>query len=204
MAAITSAVVVAGSAAYSANKQAKAAKSAARTQAQAAREAGELQEGQYQGLRSDLAPYREAGQTALPLLQEFATDPTAQVEALQQNPLFQAALQSRDRATLGAAARQGRIGTGDFSQQLSQNYLLAASPLLQQQKQDLLNLASIGQSSAAQTGAAGMRAGESIGQTIMGAADAQSAGIIAQQQAENERNKALLEGFTTVAQSFGK
>ena len=205
MAAVTTAVVGAAAVAntaYQGKKARDAARSAADKQAQAAREAGELTADAQEQLRADLAPFRQAGETAIPLLEQFATDPSARVDALQQNPLFQAALNSRDRATLGAAATQGRIGTGGFSQQLSENFLLSASPLLQQQEQSLLNLANIGQASAAQTGASGLQAAGAIGRNIQGAADATSAGIVAQQQATANQNAQILNQLPTLISSF--
>lgn len=209
MALVTTAVVGGATVAnsvYQGKKGREAAKDAARLQAGAALESAQLTSDAQAQLRGDLTPFRQAGESAIPILQELSTaSPVDRVAQLQGNPLFQAALNSRDRETLGAAATQGRIGTGGFSQQLSENFLLSASPLIQQQiqeeqirKQDLLNLANIGQSSAAQTGVSGLNAAQSIGGSLQGAANATSAGIVAGQQANANRNAEILQNLPTL------
>lgn len=206
MAAITGAVVAAAAvanSAYQGKKGREAAKEAARVQAEAAEGAAETTQEAQQQLRRDLSPYRQAGETALPLLQQMATSSGAeQVAQLQSNPLFQATVGARDRASLGLAATQGRIGTGDTSAQFDENFLLTASPLLQQQEQRLLNLAGIGQSSAAQTGASGLQASGMIGSNLMGAADARSAGIVGAQQATANQNAQILQNLPTLIGAF--
>jgi|GEM_PF-4364345 len=215
MAAVTSAVVATASvanAAYQGKKGREAASDAARLQSEGAERAAQLTENAQEQLRGDLSPFREAGASAIPLLQELSTaEPVDRVAQLESNPLFQASLNARDRATLGAAATQGRIGTGDFSQQIGENYLLAASPLIQQQiqeeqirKQDLLNLTNIGQSSAAQTGVSGLNAAISQGGNIQGAADARSAGIVAGQQATANQNAQIINALPTLIGAFNK
>lgn len=198
MAAVTTAVVAgAASTAYAAKSAKDASKKSAQIQSDSAAAASELTGAAQEQLRSDLSPFRQAGEAAIPMLQEFATNPQARVDALQQNPLFQASLNSRDRDTLGAAATQGRIGTGGLSQQLSENFMISASPLLQQQEQSLLNLANMGQASAAQTGTAGLQSAQIQGNLGMQGANAQSAGILASQQASAQRNNqyaSLLSG----------
>lgn len=212
MAAITGAVVAAAAvanSAYQGKKSREASKEAAEVQAQAATEAAELTMSAQDKLRKDLTPFTEAGHTAIPLLQEMATaGPVDRVAQLESNPLFQASLNARDRSTLGAAATQGRIGTGDFSQQIGENYLLSASPLIAQQmeeerikEQRLLNLAGMGQSSAAQVGASGLNAAGARGSNLMGAADATSAGIVAGQQAQADRNAQILQNLPSVISS---
>ena len=209
MAAVTGAVIATATvanSAYQGKKARSAAKSAANTQAQAAREASQLTASAQEQLRADLSPFRQAGETALPLLQEMATaGPIDRTAQLQSNPLFQAALNSRDRSSLGAAATQGRIGTGGLSQQLSENFLLSASPLIQQQIQEeqiregrLNNLVGLGQSSAAQVGTAGLQSAQIQGQAGMSAADAISAGTVAAQQANANRNAEILNNLPTL------
>lgn len=201
----TTAVVGAASvanSAYQGKKSREAAEDAANLQAQAAADASQLTINAQEQLRQDLSPYRQAGETAIPLLEQLATDPSKAVDDLQSNALFQASLASRDRDSLGAAATQGRIGTGDLSQQLSENFLLTASPLIQQQEQSLLNLANLGQASSAQVGASGLQAAGTVGSTLQSAADAQSAGIVADQQATANQNAQILNQLPTLISSF--
>lgn len=207
MAAVTSAVVGAAAvanSAYQGKKGRDAAREAAQMQSEAAGQAAQGTMAAQDQFREDLSPYRQAGETALPLLQQYATESGQErVDRLQSDPLFQAALNSRDRQSLGLAASQGRIGTGDFSQQLSENFLLSASPILQQREQSLLNLANIGQSSAAQTGTAGLQAAGMVGNAQMGAADARSAGIIGAQQATANQNAQILQNLPTLIGAIG-
>ena len=206
MAVVTGTVIAGaalGNSVYQGNKARSAANDAARMQSDASMSAAQLNAEANNQLRSDLSPYSKAGETAIPLLQQFATDPSSQVAALEQNPLFQASLAARDRDTLGAAATRGRIGTGDFSQQTAQNYMLAASPLLQQQEQSLLNLANIGQSSAAQQGVSGLQSAKTVGNLGMQGADARSAGVVAVQQAGANRNAEILNNLPSLVSSIG-
>ncbi len=213
MAVVTGAVIAGATvanSAYQGKKGREAARDAARLQSEGAERAAQLTENAQEQLRGDLSPFREAGVSAIPLLQEVSTaGPVDRVAQLESNPLFQASLNARDRATLGAAATQGRIGTGDFSRQIGENYLLAASPLIQQQiqeeqirKQDLLNLTNIGQSSAAQTGVSELNSAISQGGNIQDAADARSAGIVAGQQANANRNAEILQNLPTLIDSI--
>lgn len=205
MAAVTGAVVAGvavANAAYQGKKSRDAAKEAAKVQSRSADRATQMTQDAQTALRADLSPYRQAGESAIPLLQQMALNPQEQVNRLESNPLFQASLAARDRATLGSAANQGRIGTGGFSQQIAENYLLSASPLLQQQEQSLLNLANIGQSSAAQTGVSGLQAAQSAGGSLMAGADARSAGIVGAQQATANQNAQILQNLPTLISSI--
>jgi len=67
----------------------------------------------------------------------FLTDPQAQFDFLQSNPLFQLGLDNANRQTSQLAAARGRLSAGDTLQQLNQNALLTASPLIAQQKQSI-------------------------------------------------------------------
>jgi hypothetical protein len=206
MAAVTGAVIAGAAvanAAYQGHKGRKTAKEAAKMQAQSAADAQAGISSREETFRSDLAPYRQAGESALPLLTEFNTNPQAQMDYLQGNPLFQASLNTADRATAARLASQGRIGTGDQSAQLQENYLLAASPLLAQREQQLLNLANIGQSSAAQVGANSQRAGEAIGEYGTQAANARAAGLIGAQQATANQNAQIIQALPAIFGAFG-
>jgi hypothetical protein len=207
MAVVTGAVIAGAAvanAAYQGKKGRDAARDAAKQQSEAAAAAEEGLDARERVFRNDLAPYRQAGEDALPLLNEFSTNPQAQVDYLNSNPLFQASLGVKDRDTAGRLASQGRIGTGDQSMQLQENYLLAASPLIAQREQQLLNLANIGQSSAAQTGVSSLDAGRSIGELGMQGANARAAGIVGAQQATANQNAQILQNLPAIAGAFSK
>lgn len=84
MAAITSAVVVAGATAYSANKQSKAAKQAGQMGAQAAQDSNQLQWNMYQQSRQDAEPWRQAGLYGLGEYMKLLGAPTSGLQAANQ------------------------------------------------------------------------------------------------------------------------
>lgn len=123
-----------------------------------------------------LDPFKAIGESGLSQA-GFLTDPQAQFDFLQSNPLFQLGLDNLNLQTNKQALASGRVGTGDTSQQIINNALLAASPLIQGQKQsigDLLNfgLTTAGSQGNLLTGAAAAEAGG-----IVGASNARQQGI---------------------------
>jgi len=127
---------------------AKAATKAADIQAQAGQDAiAELQRSKDEALgfidpstsQQFLQPFQQLGQQGLEQA-SFLTDPQAQFDFLQNNPLFASALENANTQTQQSAAARGRLSAGDTLQQLSQNTLLAASPLIQQQNQNIQGL----------------------------------------------------------------
>ena len=165
------------------SSQEKAAKRAARTQADAGQRALDVLETGKQEAIGFIDPTRAQGflesgaSAAQNRFAPFAgvtdqalsnaailTDPQAQFDFLQSNPLFQAALENANQQTLGLAAARGRLSSGDTLQALSQNTLLAASPLLAQQQQNVSNLLGFG------AGIAGKQAGidASLGSQLAG------------------------------------
>ena len=197
MAAITATAVIGAAtvanSAYQGKKSREAAREASEAQAAAAAEGREATQGAFNTMRNDLSPYRDAGATAVPMLQNFATDPNAQLNYLQSNPLFQASLDVADRETAGRLAAQGRVGTGDQSMQLQQNYLLAGMPLLQAQEQRLTNMAQMGQNAAAQTGTAGLQVAGAGGEYAAQIANARAAELAAANQSRAATTNAMLQ-----------
>jgi len=129
-----------------------------------------------------LSPLMEVGQQGIDQA-GFLTDPNQQFDWLQKNPLFNLALENANRGTMQSAAASGRLSAGDTLQQLSNNVLLSASPLISGQKQsinDLLNLAS-GTATAQANTAIG--AGTNTANLLTQGGNAQAAGIIGQANA---------------------
>ena len=118
-----------------------------------------------------LDPFKQIGQQGLDQA-NFLTDPNAQFDFLQNNPLFQMSLDNANQNTLGMAAAQGRLSSGDTLQQLSNNTLLAAQPLIGQQKQSIGDLLNFGLTTAGNQG--NLRTGQAAAQAggIVGAANA--------------------------------
>lgn len=138
-----------------------AATQSAAVQAGAAREA--------QGL---LDPFAALGSQGLNQA-GFLTDPQAQFDFLQSNPLFQQSLENANIQTQNLAAARGRLSAGDTLEQLSSNVLLSASPLIQQQRQAIQDQINLGERTAA-----------SQGNLITGAGAATAAGIVGEQRAQ--------------------
>ena len=74
----------------------------------------------------------------------FLADPQEQFDFLQSNPLFKLALENANQQTLQGASANKRLSFGDTLQDLSNNVLLSASPLIDRQRQDATNLLNFG------------------------------------------------------------
>lgn len=182
---------------------ASGAKSAASTQADAARDAAQLQQQQYDQTREDLAPYRDLGssyipqlQTALsnPLLSSAFTAPTA--EEVQATPGYQFTLANGMKAVQNAASARGLGSSGaalkgasTYAEGLADsNYNSAFTRALQAYTTNygtasdnvnrLLGVVGNGQNAAAQTGALGTQATNSIAGTLTSGAAASAAGQV--------------------------
>ncbi len=113
----------------------------------------------------------------------FLADPEAQFEFLQQNPLFEAALANVNRQTQQRAAARSRLLAGDTLEQLGQNVLLASTPLIERQRQDIGTLLNLGTGVAGRQAAIESGLGESIAQSLEQIGQTQAAGDIAAEQA---------------------
>ena len=146
-----------------------------KTAAKAAMQAGDIQAAAGAEAATLLDPFAQLGATGVEQA-GFLTDPNAQFDFLQNNPLFQMGLDNANDQTLNLAAARGRLSSGDTLQQLNQNALLTASPLIGQQKQSSGDLIGIAQNTASNQGnlLTGQAAAIAAGQ--IGAANARNAG----------------------------
>ena len=133
------------------SSQADAAKGAARTQGRAGKRAIVERREAAERSQEFLSPFAAVGQQGVDQA-GFLTDPQAQFDFLQSNPLFQLALENANTQTQQSAASAGRLSAGDTLEQLSNNVLLSASPLINQQSQNIRGLINVG------TGIAGSQA----------------------------------------------
>lgn len=119
-------------------------------------------------------PFKGIGEQGLAQSQ-FLTDPNAQFDFLQNNPLFQMGLDNANEQTNKIAASRGRLSSGDTLQQLTNNSLLAASPLIQDQKNSIGDLINFGLTTAGNQG--NLRTGEAAAAAggIAGSANARGA-----------------------------
>lgn len=160
----------------------------------------ELKRGKTEGL-GFLQPFEVLGQQGLQQA-SFLTDPQAQFDFLQNNPLFQMGLDNANTQTNKMAAARGRLSSGDTLQQLNQNALLTAAPLISQQKQSINSLLNQG------LGLAGSQANTSLGvgsqlanqQTDIG--NAIASGLIGVQNAKTGNQQNLLNLGSMIAGGF--
>ncbi len=169
---VAAAAVGAGAAVYGASKQSKAIKGAADESAAVQREA-------LAAMRGDLAPYREAGVPALGAMGDAAglNGPDGYAQALarfQASPGYQFQFDEGMRAVNAGAAAQGMSNSGATLKALQARGQQLANQDFGSYYNRLAGLAQIGQSSAAQTGAAGVQTAGGIANTIAGAGTAQA------------------------------
>jgi hypothetical protein len=133
----------------------------------------------------------------------FLTDPQAQFDFLQNNPLFQMGLDNANRQTQQSAASRGRLSSGDTLQALNQNALLTASPLIQSQKQSIGDLLNFGGGIATNQSNTAIGQGSQISNAFENQGNITSAGIQNrnQIQADTTANQQQLAGqiFSTLS-----
>jgi len=128
-----------------------------------------------------LAPFGEVGLTGVEQA-GFLTDPQAQFEFLQQNPLFQLSLDEAQRQTQQQAASRGRLSAGDTLQQLSQNVLLSAQPLISEQKRSIVDLLNLGSGTSRAQANVELGLGSDVAGLIQDRGDITAGGIAARNQ----------------------
>lgn len=184
MAAITSAVIAAGTGLYAANQQAGAARDSANAAQGASDAAIAEQRRQYDQSRTDQLPWMQAGTNALGMQQRFINGDYG--EALK-SPDYAARLsqgiQSLDR---GAAAR-GRLYSGGADADRMRFGADLATDGLNSYWNRLAGLSGTGQSSATTLGQQGQALAGSVGNNLWGAANARSSGY---QQSANANSQA--------------
>lgn len=139
-----------------------------------------------------LQPFSSVGQQGLNQA-SFLTDPNQQFQFLQNNPLFDLALQNADRNTQNMAAANSRLSAGDTLQQLSNNVLLSASPLIQDQKRSIGDLLNFGAGIAQTQANTAINQGTNAGNLIQSRGDISAAGSIA---GANNKNQLLNNLFS--------
>lgn len=187
--AIVAGTVAAG--AYSANKSAKAAKSAAKTQAASADAGIDEQRRQFDEMVKLLSPYTKAGTGSLAQQQAIlglsgADKQKQAVSAIEKSPYFQATAKQGENAILQNASATGGLRGGNTQGALAQFRPGLLNQLVQQQYQNLGGITSLGQNSAAQTGNAGMQSANAISNLLGQQGQAQAGGIIGAQNAQNQ------------------
>jgi hypothetical protein len=126
----------------------------------------------------------------------FLTDPQAQFDFLQNNPLFQMGLDNANTQTNQFAAARGRLSAGDTLQQLNQNALLTAAPLIAGQKQSIGDLLRFGSGIATNQANTAIGQGSQISNAFENQGNVLSAGIQNRNQirADTTANQQQLAG----------
>ena len=155
-------LVVGGGALLGSVASSKGASKAADAQVAAADRGVAAQERQFEAMREMLAPYAEGGEESLAAQQALAglggADAQQQaIDALQASPIFQAQVDQGENAILQNASATGGLRGGNVQAALAQFRPQMLSQEIAQQYNRLGGLTSLGQSSAAMTGNAGLQ-----------------------------------------------
>jgi hypothetical protein len=177
------------------------ANKAAKQQARAQQQAINLQREMWQTTRDDLAPYREAGQSALNPLTALVTDPAAQRDYVMANPFYNAMRQQATDSVMANQAARGMLGSGYTAGALQDRYLALGDQILNSQYNRLTGLAGIGQNSAAGTASANMQAGNALSDLIQGIGNSQAAGTVGR---ANAIGSALEQGASFLGDYFAR
>ena len=154
---------------------------------------------QVQGGQQAIREQRRASEQGLGFLEQFAgpgqqgldqasflTDPQAQFDFLQNNPLFQQMLDNVNQTTMSNQAARGKLGSGSTLERLSQNSLLTAMPLIADQKQSIAGLLDFGRGLATSQANVSIGEGSNVSNLLSDIGTARSAGIIGGFNAENQ------------------
>lgn len=131
----------------------------------------------------------------------FLTDPQAQFDFLQNNPLFNLQLQNLNQQTGRSAASRGRLSAGDTLQEITNNALLASQPLIQGQKQSISDVLNFGSGIARAQSNTALGLGSDVSNLIQNRGDVLAGGIAGrneiQSQATANQNQLAAQLFTS-------
>ena len=185
-----------------ANTGSNAALSAAGQQSQGFMDANAGQVQSSNNASAMFDPYAQLGQSGIDQA-GFLTDPNQQFNFLQNNPLFQMGLDNANQQTMGNAASRGRLSSGDTLQQLNNNSLLTAQPLIQDQKNSIANLLNFGSNAATNQSNIMLNQGQTTANSVNNAAGAQAQGTLnsgnAMAAGQFGSANALADGITNAA-----
>jgi len=183
---------------------ANAAKDSAAIQADAGQQAIEQIKASTAEGQAFLQPFQQLGQQGLDQ-SSFLTDPNAQFDFLQNNPLFQMRLDNANTVTQQSAAARGRLSSGDTLQQLTNNSLLTAAPLIADQKSSIQNLLNQGLQTAQGQANTAIGQGTNIANTTTDIGAALAAGQVGAANARSSGAQNILSlGGQIAGSSLGK
>ena len=165
-----------------------AARRATRQQVRAEREAREQ-------LVELNKPFVELGTGAIPQFQQFVDDPTG-ATFLENNPLFNAAVDNANRATMNVAAASGRTNSGGVVDELFKNYLAIGDSFVNSAFRRAAFPVQLGQNAA-------NFQGTNVANSITNEGAARAAGSIATQNARNQGLNNILSLGSALAGGIG-
>lgn len=148
-----------------------------------------------------LSPFQQLGQQGL-AQSNFLTDPNAQFDFLQNNPLFQLALDNANRQTNVSAAARGRLSSDDTRSQFVNNALLSASPLISNQQNAIQGLLGHGLNVAQGQANIPLNIAGNIADIQTGIGNAEAAGVIGGQTARTQGVQNLIDLGGRIAGAF--
>lgn len=205
------AVAVAGAGLVSADMSSNAAKSAANTQANSANQASQVEQNQFNQTQANLQPYMQQGTMALSDINKFMANPSM----VAQLPGYQFQLQQGTQAIDNSASASGL--TGNTLKALSDYGQGTAASYSNTYWNQLMQMANLGQTSAAGVGNIGASTANSIGQNTIGAGNAIAAGQVGSAGAINtgvnngiqnwllanqQQNNQQIPGFTSAGGGY--
>ena len=166
------------------NKAAEGQVQASQTQAASAQAGIDAQKEMFAALQQALSPYTQAGTGALGAYQNLSglggqAAQKAAIEGIQNGAQFQALNQQGQNAILQNASATGGLRGGNTQDALAQFSPQLLQSLIQQSLGNYGNIASLGQSSAAGVGNAGMQSANSISSLLQQQGAATAGGQIA-------------------------
>lgn len=187
----------------------RAASKAAKAQTYAADQSTALNREQLEYIKNIMAPYQQAGQSALPALQGFINQPADQFnfsyDSYFKSPQYAALMGQQNEQALRAGAATGGIRGGDTQAALAtiapqlamqaedaarQNFSLNQGARLNQFNQ-LMGIAGLGTGAANQVGNAAQSFGQTAGNNALNAGNA----IANKYMMQNQNNQNMLGGI---------
>lgn len=131
-------------------------------------------------------------------LLDLVTNPTAQKDYVMNNPFFEALAGKASNTLLSNQAARGKIGSGGTAEALQNSLMLLGTDLLNQSITQRQNLANMGQSAAAQTGAATQEASKIMSGISLGQGNAIAGGIMGANGALQDMTKGVTTGLQNI------
>lgn len=183
---------------FTGDESARAAQKAGRIQQEEAARQGVNVGAAGQSALARFDPLAQVGQQGIDLA-GFLGSPQQQFDFAQQNPLFNLGVQNLTENVQQSAAGRSRLSAGDTLERLRTVPLEVAQPLIQGQKQDILNLLNIAQGTAGQQAGIERQTAADVANLLTGGAAAQAAGTVGAQSARTGATGNIFDLGTTIA-----